>query len=608
MNSTALKNRPMYYLLLTLSAVSFSPPPVMGKLTHTQHHRPSGAGKTTLISSLTLDALYGYATGSVTLNGVPLTDEIFKQHCYVVKQHDKHWPYLTCRETLAYAAELYDVVEKSDLSVLVDEIIRKMGMESCADTKNSALSGGQRRRLSIGVALLKQPTLLFLESELTIVRFCLEISEPTSGLDAAAASSIMQEIVRVAKEERIIVVCTIHQPSTKVYNGFDQLMIMSRGRQAYSGDVNDAVTYFEGIGYSCPPAMNPAEFFLDLVNSDFTDEAAVTAILDTWEEKRPDGGSSSHHKKGFAEDDGQEGVTKVQKAPLRKEMVIMFRRHSTLILRDPILYIGRCGIFLAMCLVFALVYLSGRDNSQDQTINKFWLMVWFIGVPSNMGVVAVYALNDEFKSIIRENKNGMVTPLSYVLAKTILVFPWFFIFALFAHGIPLYLVQDAPGEAFVIELILYAAIMFVFESVAETLSVWFEDPSHSKLTNCFIIHRFGCFVFGGFLIPKRDLYWPFELFYYIMPFSYYVRSSVHELFKNITFETCKPPGNSPVCMENGDGSEILTAFNRIMPLVSEDDTTVTDLVILIVIGVVWKLFYIAGVVYKTSRVSKFNES
>ena len=234
---------------------------------------------------------------------------------------------------------------------------------------------------------------VFFKSELTFVRFLFYGSEPTSGLDAAAASSIMQEIVRVAKEERIIVVCTIHQPSTKVYNGFDQLMIMSRGRQAYSGDVKDAVPYFDGIGYPCPPAMNPAEFFLDLVNSDFTDEAAVTAILDTWEEKRPDGGASSHHKKGFEDDDGQEGVTKVQKAPLSKEISIMFRRHGSLILRDPILYVGRCGIFLTMCLVFALVYLSGRDNTQDQTINKFWLMIWFIGVPSNMGVVAVYAVS-----------------------------------------------------------------------------------------------------------------------------------------------------------------------------------------------------------------------
>lgn len=83
--------------------------------------------------------------------------------------------------------------------------------------------------------------------------------EPTSGLDAAAASNIMQEIVRVAKEERIIIVCTIHQPSTKVYNGFDQLMIMSRGRQAFSGDVTEAIPHFDSIGYPCPPATNPAE-------------------------------------------------------------------------------------------------------------------------------------------------------------------------------------------------------------------------------------------------------------------------------------------------------------------------------------------------------------
>jgi energy-coupling factor transporter ATP-binding protein EcfA2 len=88
--------------------------------------------------------------------------------------------------------------------------------------------------------------------------------EPTSGLDAAAASNIMQEIVRVAKEERIIIVCTIHQPSTKVYNGFDQLMIMSRGRQAFSGDVKEAIPHFESIGYPCPPATNPAEVCLRL--------------------------------------------------------------------------------------------------------------------------------------------------------------------------------------------------------------------------------------------------------------------------------------------------------------------------------------------------------
>ena len=230
---------------------------------------PSGAGKTTLISALTLDAFYGTPKGEVTLNGVPLTDDMFKKHAFVVKQQDKHWPYLTTREALTYAAELYNVADKADIPDVVSGIVKKMGLESCVDTRCARLSGGQKRRLSLAVALLKQPTLLFLD-------------EPTSGLDAAAASNIMQEIIRVAREERIIILCSIHQPSTKVYNGFDQIMILSKGREAFVGSVEDATPHFGSIGHPLPPATNPAEHFLDLVNSDFSTSEEVDNILDAW--------------------------------------------------------------------------------------------------------------------------------------------------------------------------------------------------------------------------------------------------------------------------------------------------------------------------------------
>lgn len=109
-------------------------------------------------------------------------------------------------------------------------------------------------------------------------------------------------------------------------------------------------------------------------------------------------------------------------------------------------------------------------------IIRVFSLARFVAVPSNMGVVAVYALNEEFKSILRESKNGMIKPFSYVLAKTILVLPIFFIFGLFALSIPLYVVQDAPKESFVMQLFLYAVTMFAFESVAECLSVWVNDP------------------------------------------------------------------------------------------------------------------------------------
>eukprot|EP00523_Entomoneis_sp_CCMP467_P015765 CAMPEP_0168778046 /NCGR_PEP_ID=MMETSP0725-20121227/6888_1 /TAXON_ID=265536 /ORGANISM="Amphiprora sp., Strain CCMP467" /LENGTH=556 /DNA_ID=CAMNT_0008827819 /DNA_START=82 /DNA_END=1753 /DNA_ORIENTATION=+ len=460
---------------------------------------PSGAGKTTLLNALTLDALYGATTGSVKLNGIPLTDEIFKEHCYVVKQQDKHWPYLTCRETLVYATQLYGVVAKGEEGALADEIIKKLGLEVCADTSAARLSGGQRRRLSVGIALVKQPRVVFLD-------------EPTTGLDAASAMKVMQGLIEVAKDEGLVTICTIHAPSQssgrfvqenntgllyqrnadrktaslttefKVYEQFDQCMVMSRARVAYVGDVVDAVPYFSDIGYPMPEDTNPAEFFMDLVNSDFTEEEEVIKILDMWEEKGP-GIQSSHHANPKEEE--EVGVVNLEKKPMLPEIPILFSRHFKLIVRDPILYIGRAIMFLFSCLIFALVYLKARDHDQAQVTNKFWVGLWFVAVPSQLGCAAVYALNDEFKSLMRETKNGMLSGFSYVVAKSCLTLPIMYIFSIFALGVPYFAVIDGPVESFGWNTILFTALMFNFESVAETLSVWFDDPILGKSSTSF---------------------------------------------------------------------------------------------------------------------------
>lgn len=129
----------------------------------------AGAGKSTLISILTQDAHYGDAYGRVMLNNSPMNNAVFKQYCYVVEQKDSNWPYLTVREILNFALELFNTTKtRSQLTKRVDEVLTKVGLASVENVRGINLSGGQQRRLSLAVALLKQPKVLFLD-------------EPTSG-------------------------------------------------------------------------------------------------------------------------------------------------------------------------------------------------------------------------------------------------------------------------------------------------------------------------------------------------------------------------------------------------------------------------------------------
>jgi ABC-type multidrug transport system ATPase subunit len=120
------------------------------------------------MNALTLEAFDGTCSGSVTFNGKPLTNQLLKEQAYVIKQGDTHCPYLTCRETLLYEAMLYGIVKsKNMIDRIVDQVIGKMSLDLCAEKNCGHLTVGEHRRLSIGIALLKQSTLLFLEKPTT---------------------------------------------------------------------------------------------------------------------------------------------------------------------------------------------------------------------------------------------------------------------------------------------------------------------------------------------------------------------------------------------------------------------------------------------------------
>jgi ABC-type multidrug transport system ATPase subunit len=237
---------------------------------------PSGAGKTALLKALTMEAPGGTTSGTVTLNGVPLTASRFSQRCALVAQDEHHRAFLTCRETIACAAHPYMLGTREEKEREVDSMLKKTGLESCADTMvgnifmKERLSGIQLRRLSLAVILMKK---------LGVVLF----DEPTSGLDAASSADIINLISELTKSEGLITIYTVQQPATTIYNTFDRIMLLTDGKIAYSGTRENVLPYFELIGLPVPAPTNPAEFMLNQVNKDLSDVEHIDRVLDAWQ-------------------------------------------------------------------------------------------------------------------------------------------------------------------------------------------------------------------------------------------------------------------------------------------------------------------------------------
>ncbi|KAK5576017.1 hypothetical protein RB653_007155 [Dictyostelium firmibasis] len=257
---------------------------------------PSGAGKTTLLDILA-HRLNINGSGTMYLNGNKSDFNIFKKLCGYVTQSDSLMPSLTVRETLNFYAQLKmprDVPIKEKLQ-RVQDVIDEMGLNRCADTlvgtadnKIRGISGGERRRVTISIELLTGPSVILLD-------------EPTSGLDASTSFYVMSALKKLAKSGRTII-CTIHQPRSNIYDMFDNLLLLGDGNTIYYGKANKALEYFNANGYHCSEKTNPADFFLDLINTQV--ENQVDDSDDDNDEEEEIGGGNSGGSGGGIEDIG----------------------------------------------------------------------------------------------------------------------------------------------------------------------------------------------------------------------------------------------------------------------------------------------------------------
>jgi ABC-type multidrug transport system ATPase subunit len=208
--------------------------------------------------------------------------------CSFVRQDDSALlPALTARETLHYAAHLRLPAywSKEEKEARAEEVLGTLGLRHCADTVVGnellkGLSGGEKRRLSIGVQMLTDPSVLV-------------IDEPTSGLDAFTAHHIMVTLKHIAEAGRTII-CSIHQPRSDIFAIFDNIIILTNGgRIAFAGPNRKMVKYFSTMGHELPLHTNPSDFILDLCSIDLRSEEAektsrlrVEKFNENWQEHK----------------------------------------------------------------------------------------------------------------------------------------------------------------------------------------------------------------------------------------------------------------------------------------------------------------------------------
>ncbi|KAM7464112.1 hypothetical protein LguiA_032233 [Lonicera macranthoides] len=398
----------------------------------------SGSGKSTLIDALADRISKESLKGSVTLNGDVLQSNLIKIISAYVMQDDLLFPMLTVQETLMFSAEfrLPRALSKSRKKERVQALIDQLGLKSAANTVigdegHRGVSGGERRRVSIGVDIIHDPILLFLD-------------EPTSGLDSTSAYMVVKVLQNIAQTGSIVIM-SIHQPSTRILNVLDHLIFLSCGQTVYSGSPASLPRFFTEFGHPIPENENRTEFALDFIRELEGSENGTVSLVEfnksTWQNNlveqrgpRPklslkdaisasisQGKLVSGATNAKSDDFSSSSVSKFAN-PLWTEMIVIAKRSLLNSWRLPHLFGVRLGVVLVTGFILATIFWQ-LDNSPKGIQERLGFFAFAMSTTFYTCAEAIPVFLQERYIFMRETAFNTYRRSSYVLSHSIISIP-----------------------------------------------------------------------------------------------------------------------------------------------------------------------------------------
>ncbi|KAI3792019.1 hypothetical protein L2E82_05888 [Cichorium intybus] len=497
----------------------------------------SGAGKTTLMDVLAGRKTGGYIEGSITISGYPKKQETFARIAGYCEQTDIHSPHVTVYESLQYSAwlRLPPEVDSGTRQMFIEEVMELVELVPLREALVglpgvNGLSTEQRKRLTIAVELVANPSIIFMD-------------EPTSGLDARAAAIVMRTVRNTVDTGRTVV-CTIHQPSIDIFDAFDELFLLKRGgEEIYVGPLgrhsSHLIKYFEEIDgvHKIKDGYNPATWMLEVTSA--AQEATLgvdfTQVYKNSELYKRNKEMIKESSKPIPGSSDIQFNTQYSQSFWTQCMACLWKQHWSY-WRNPPYTAVRFLFTTFIALMFGTIFWdmgSKREKKQDlfNAMGSMYAAILFIGVQNATSVQPVVSI--ERTVFYRERAAGMYSALPYAFGQVVIEIPYIFVQTI-VYGIIVYAMIGF--EWTVVKFFWYLFFMyftFLYFTFYGMMTVA-VTPNHNFAA--IISSAFYAIwnLFSGFIVPKTRIPIWWRWYYYICPIAWTLYGLVGSQFGDIT--------------------------------------------------------------------------